>query len=145
MSRNPEFYSAVFGIIKDTDWKILFQKRQNTWFADWMYQFPGWHIEWEEQCIEALIREMEEEIWIKINSKNAKLSHVSHRVRRGIRVYFDIYFEISWFEWIIKNKEPNKCSELIFLDYKKIDNIVGVNKQVLENIEQNINFSELTD
>jgi len=30
MSRLPDFYSAVFAIIRDKNEKILFQKRQNT-------------------------------------------------------------------------------------------------------------------
>lgn len=143
MSRKPEFYAAVFWIIKDENWNILFQKRQNTWFADWFYQLPSWHIEWEETYNEALIREMKEELWIDILEKNIKLVHISHRITKNDRVYFDIFFEITLYNWEITNTEPEKCSELKFLDYKNENLVINYNKLALENIEKWTAFSEV--
>ena len=39
--REPSFYAAVFGIIRDSEGKILFQKRQNTGYRDGAYQLPS--------------------------------------------------------------------------------------------------------
>jgi 8-oxo-dGTP pyrophosphatase MutT (NUDIX family) len=64
--RQWEYYSAVFGIIKNEKWEILFQRRANTGFSDWLLQLPAGHLEWEEFFKEALIREMKEEINIDI-------------------------------------------------------------------------------
>ncbi|MDD5769445.1 MAG: NUDIX domain-containing protein [Candidatus Gracilibacteria bacterium] len=143
MSRKPEFYAAVFGIIKDENGNILFQKRQNTGFADGFYQLPSGHIEGEETYNEALIREMKEELGIDILEKNIKLVHISHRITKNDRVYFDIFFEITLYNGEITNTEPEKCSELKFLDYKNENLVINYNKLALENIEKGTAFSEV--
>ena len=117
--RNWEFYSAVFWIIENEKWEILFQKRQNTWFADWLYQLPSWHIEWEELFKEAFKREMKEEINIDINDDDIDIVHISHRIRKNDRIYFDIYLKVNKYSWELKNNEIEKCSELKFIN---IDN-----------------------
>jgi ADP-ribose pyrophosphatase YjhB (NUDIX family) len=117
--RAGEFYSAVFVIIENEKREILFQKRQNTWFADWLYQLPAGHLEWEELFKEALIRELKEELDIDVLEEDLDLLHIQHRIRKWMRVYFDIYLKVNKISWEIKNNEPEKCSELKFIN---IDN-----------------------
>lgn len=126
MSRLPEFYAATYWIIQNKEWNILFQKRQNTWFQDWCYQIPAGHIEWEESVKEWFIREMKEELDITISEKDCEIVHISHRISKRInnqknRVYFDIYIKVEKYSWNIKNAEPEKCSELIFIDINNIN------------------------
>lgn len=119
--RQANFYSAVFAIIKNDKWEILFQKRQNTGFRDWMYQLPSWHLEWKEIMKESLIRELKEELNIEVNDEDMNILHISHVICPD-RVYFNIYIEIIKYTWELKNLEPEKCSEIVFKDFEKIKN-----------------------
>jgi 8-oxo-dGTP pyrophosphatase MutT (NUDIX family) len=39
--RNPEFYAAVFGIIRNEEGKVLMIKRKNTGYMDGYYGLPA--------------------------------------------------------------------------------------------------------
>ena len=149
--RKPEFYAAVYAIIENEKWEILFMKRQNTWFKDGHFQVPAGHLEWEETVKYWFIREMEEELWIKIEEKDCEIKHISHRVSRQNnwenRVYFDYYIEAKKYFWEIKNTEPEKCSELRFVD---IYNILEEEKylfwydvEIIKKIKNGEYFSEI--
>jgi 8-oxo-dGTP diphosphatase len=117
--RNPDFYSAVFLIIQDISWKLLFQKRSNSWFRDGQYQLPSWHVEWRERIQSAIIREANEELWIIINESAIQIVHVAHTLAWD-RVYFNIYARIEKYAWNIRNCEPHKCSEISFYEFSEI-------------------------
>lgn len=145
--RKPEFYSAVYWIIKNEKGEFLFQRRQNTWFRDWYFQLSSWHVEWEELMKDSLIREIKEEINIDIDEKDIELVHISHRITKNNRVYFDCYFDVKKYSWELKNNEIDKCSEIKFVD---INNIVENEKHlfwydldVIKKIEKWEKFSEL--
>lgn len=140
--RKAEYYAAVYGILRDADGKILFQRRMNTGFNDWVLQLPSGHIEWEESYFEALKREMNEEIWIQFEEKDVILKHILHRINKDNRVYFDVFFEIQNFTGKIQNLEPDKCSELNYFDRNDAD-ITFYNHDVIRLIEQNITLSEI--
>lgn len=142
--RQWEYYSAVFWIIKNKKWEILFQRRANTGFSDWLLQLPSGHLEWEEFFKEALIREMKEEINIDIKEENIELKHISHRIKKEERVYFDIYLSIKNYSWEIHNNEPDKCSELIFIDLNNYNEneMAWFDVNVLKMIQQWEAFSE---
>lgn len=141
--RKPEFYSAVFAIIKNKEWNILFQRRQNTGFRDWLYQLPSWHLEWKETMKFSLIRELQEELNIKAKEEDLEILHISHVICPD-RVYFNIYIEVSKYNWEIKNLEPEKCSELVFKRYEEIKDNQAFKYEVetLENIFKWVKFSE---
>ena len=141
--RKPEFYSAVFWIIKNEKWKILFQKRQNTGFRDWLYQLPSWHLEWRETMKESLIRELEEEINIKAKEEDLEILHISHVICPD-RVYFNIYIKVLKYFWELNNNEIEKCSELVFKSYEEIKDNPDFKYEVetLENIFNWDKFSE---
>lgn len=140
--RSPEHFSAVYWIIRDANWKILFQRRANSWFNDGILQFPSGHIEWEETYFQALLREMKEEINIEFKKSDVKLVHVLHRINTWERVYFDVFFEIQNYTWEIQNLEPDKCSELGFFDANNGD-ITPYNIEILEHIEKWVSLSEI--
>jgi ADP-ribose pyrophosphatase YjhB (NUDIX family) len=147
--RKPEFYSAVYWIIKNEKWEVLFQIRQNTWLRDWFLQLPAWHIEWTELLSEALIRELDEEIGIKVTKDDIKQVHVLHRIKSydDIRVYFDCYFEVNSYTWDIVNLEPEKCSEIKYIDINNIKEEVKkyfwYDLEILKKIENWEYFSEI--
>lgn len=116
----PNFYSAVYAIIKNENWEILFSRRKGN-YKNWFLQLPAWHIEWNETIKQALIREIKEEINLDINENDLKIIHISHRVCED-RVYFDIYIEVMKCTWKLNINEPEKCSELKFINIDNLPN-----------------------
>ena len=117
----PEFYAAAYMIIENELWEFLFMKRTNTGFRDWAFQIPAGHIEWEESMINCAIRESKEELNIDILEENCEVVHISHRasLQENVldrRVYFDVYVKVKKYSWKLKINEPEKCSELKFID-----------------------------
>jgi len=119
MSRLPDFYSAVFAIIRDKNEKILFQKRQNTWFRDWAYQLPSGHLELRETIKQAYVRELKEELGIDVLEEDIEIIHIVH-TDTADRVYFNIYANILRYSWDIKNNEISKCSEIQYFSFDEI-------------------------
>lgn len=113
--RSPHFYSAVYAIIRDTSGKILFMQRQNTGFKDGKYQLPAGHLEPGELVKSALVRELLEELCITVQESDMEVVHVGHRIAPD-REYFDIYIDVQKYTGTITIGEPNKCSDVKFLD-----------------------------
>lgn len=139
--RDWEYYAAVYGIIKNEWWQILCMQRANTWYMDWLYGLPSWHLEWEETLKEWIARELEEEICIEVSENDLELVHISHRVNPGERVYFDSYFLISNYSWEVSNGEPEKCSDIKFLNPDD-SKIVPYLREIFQKIDSDESFSE---
>lgn len=142
--REPIFYWACFAIIVNEKGNILFQKRQNTWFRDWKYQLPAWHMDWKETMKDAMIREAKEELWINILEEDLEIKHICHRIG-PVREYFDIYLEVKNYSLKIINNEPEKCSSLDFIDINNIKEpeLFAFDLNIIKKIEKWIYFSEL--
>ena len=98
-------------------------KRVNTGFRDGEYQVPAWHMDGNETMIDCSIREAKEELDIDI--KDCEVVHISHRISKqekklDNREYFDVYVKVNKYSWEIKINEPEKCSELVFIDIENI-------------------------
>ncbi len=143
--RKPEFYSAVYLIIKDNDWKILFGRRK--WnFKNWYFQIiPAWHLEWEETYFDSAIREAKEELWVNVKKEDLKIIHICHRIMKGEIVYFDIYIKAKKYYWEIKICEKEKCSEIWFFDIENLpdDKFVSYDIDAIKNAYSWDNFSEI--
>jgi 8-oxo-dGTP diphosphatase len=113
--RKPEFFAAVFGIIKNEEWKILTVKRQNTGYMDGYYGLPAWNMEWKEMPRDAMKREILEEIWVHVQNEDLRLINITHRVQDD-RVVVDYYFEVLHYEWIPFNAEPHKSEWIYWID-----------------------------
>lgn len=114
--QEPQFFAAVYGILENKEWKILFLKRKNTGFMDGMYGLPAWHLEWFESLKVWAAREIKEEIWIDVDLDDLELIHNSHRNSWWERIYFDFYYRIHDYSWEISNKEEDKCELLEYLE-----------------------------
>lgn len=141
----PNFYSAVYAVIKNEKWEILFWRRENSWFKDWFLQLPAWHIEWNETMKQACIREIKEEVNLDVLEEDLEIIHISHRVCPD-RVYFDIYLEVKKYSWELKINEPEKCSELKFIDINNLpkDDYVMYDIETIKQAKKWIAFSDIT-
>jgi 8-oxo-dGTP pyrophosphatase MutT (NUDIX family) len=90
--------------------KILLGLRQNTGFADGMFHLPAGHLEPKENIADALIREAQEELGIRLDGKSLRLGLVIHQGVGEGRIGF--FFVADKWSGAVRNNEPHKCSHL---------------------------------
>ena len=142
-----EFYAASYMIIENEYWEVLFMRRANTGFRDWAFQIPAGHIEREESMIDCAIRESKEELDVDILDEDCEVAHISHRVNKWERVYFDVYVKVKKYSWKLKINEPEKCSELKFIDINNIlpeeKDLFSYDLDIIKMIKNWESFSEI--
>lgn len=120
---NPNFYAAVYAIIRNEKGEVLFSQRNNTGFMDGKYQLPAGHMDGNEAMTAAMARELKEEIDIDVSEEDMRVVHISHRTSFGEREYFDIYLEILNYAGAPRINEPEKCSALHYFDIYSVDSL----------------------
>lgn len=115
--------------------EVLLQKRCNTGYMDGMYDMAcSGHLEKGETLAQAVIREANEEIGIKIKTEDLKLLSVLHLYKED---YIHIFFETKRYEGSPEIKEKDKCSDLRWFNINELpENIIANVKKVLENIQK---------
>lgn len=137
-----KFLAAVYLIIKDSEGKILLQRRQGTKLWPGFLALPAGHIDEGENAYEAAIREAKEELSIIITKKDITDAFVVNRRNKSLSPYFDVYFEISSYKGKIKISEPEKCSELKWCDINNLPNdMIDFEIDAIKNRQKNILFS----
>jgi len=131
-------------LLKDNN--ILMIRRYNTGYRDGDYSLPAGHVEDGESAIEALIREIKEEINIDIEKTNIKFVHTVYRQKEDSNIdstRIDFYFEVKEWGGDIKNNEPDKCDDILWFNIDDLPkNIVPVVKQAIENYKKEQYYSE---
>ena len=139
-----KFLAAVYLIIKNKEGKVLLQRRQGTKLWPGFLALPAGHIDEGENAYDALVREAREELSIKISKKDIGDSFVVNRRNKSLMPYFDIYFEINSFEGEIKINEPEKCSELKWVELNNLPNdMVDFEIEAINNWKNNKKFTAI--
>ena len=137
-----KFLAAVYMIIKNEEGKILLQRRQGTKLWPGFLALPAGHIDEGENAIDAVIREAREELNIEISEYDIVDSFVVNRRNKSLKPYFDIYFEIDSYNGEITINEPEKCSELKWVDINNLPyDMIDFEVEALENRQRGITFS----
>lgn len=123
--------------------KILLLKRQNTGFCDGSYSVPAGHVDDREISSKAMLRELKEEVNLSLNKKDLKNVVSMHRVIDK-NPYFSTFFEIKNIDLsTLKNKEPNKCSELKWFDINNLpENMVDYVSKAINAYNKGIYYLE---
>jgi len=133
--------TAVYLFLFKND-KILLMRRLNTGFEDGNYGLPSGHVEDNETLTEALKREMDEEIGIKLNVKKLELVHTMHRRSDDIRL--DFFFTTKKYTGEPKNLEPEKCDDVNWFPTSKLPkNTIGYIKKALSSFRAKKPYSEI--
>ncbi len=127
-------------LIKDK--QILLSRRFNTGYQDGNYSLPAGHVDANESCLEAIIRETREEIGLDLQKENLKFAHVVHRFED--RESIDFFFSCEKWEGEPKNMEENKCDDLYWFPINQLPgNTVSYIRKCIEKYLQKEKYSEL--
>lgn len=135
---------AVYLVLKKKG-NILMMRRAGSGYFDGYYGLPSGHVEARELPVEALLREVLEEIGIKILKKDIDLLHTMYRTKKdetGDRV--DLFFSVSKYKGTPKICETNKCDDIKWFPSNNLPkNIVPSVKDALKYIDNKIDYSEI--
>lgn len=124
---------------------ILLTRRCNTGYQDGNYSVPSGHIEEGELPIDAIQREVSEEIDVRLYPFDLTLVHVSYRPKHddtGSRV--DFFFETFKESWEIRNLEPKKCDSIIWVPLDALpDNMAPITRLAIGLVQEKRSFSSI--
>ncbi len=109
----PEYRLAAQVLLRRGNQTLLL-KRQNTGYEDGNYGLPAGHIEFGETVKSAAIREAKEEIGVDIEESDLEVVGVMHRIKNV--TYVDFFMTCHRWSGEISNREPEKCSELLWTE-----------------------------
>tara|TARA_B110000495_G_C22591410_1_gene354434 strand:+ start:180 stop:596 length:417 start_codon:yes stop_codon:yes gene_type:complete len=117
--------------------KILTTKRPvgKPFFNYW--EFPGGKLEKGESFYDAIIRELEEELGIKVKSEDLSIiDNVSHSYELNSVVVMAVFYIRKW-TGIVKAKEGQQIQWLTAADLSKVKFLEG-SKTILDKINTNL-------
>lgn len=122
--------------------EVLLARRCNTGYEDGKYSVPAGHVERGETFTEALIREVSEEINLKLHPEDIRVAHIMHRKAPGSE-RVDTFFVAEKWEGEVKNMEPNKCDDLSWFPLDQLpENIIPYVRHALDCIRAEEFYSE---
>jgi len=137
-----KFLSSIYLIIKNSEGKILLQRRQGTKLWPGFLALPAGHVDEGEDVYEAAIREAREELSITITKDDIIDTFAVNRKNKSLPPYFDVYFELKSYQGEISINEPEKCSELVWADINDMpEDMIDFEAIAIKNNIKGIKFS----
>jgi len=137
---NQKVTPAIY-LYLEKDGKILLGRRFNTGFEDGKYTLPAGHADHGESLTKSLIREMKEEISLKLRLEDLKFVHLIHKTADEER--FDIFFKASKWEGKLQNLEPDECDDLSWFPVDKLPkNTIAYISHAIDYIKKRMTYSE---
>lgn len=131
------------GLILINDNKVLLMRRCNTGYMDGMYALVSGHVEARENLKQAIIRETNEEIGIRIDLN--KVDYVT-MIRDGNdnEDYINFFLVTNEYSGVPSICEPNKCDDLKWFDLDNLpDNMIPADRRALNNYFDKKYFDEI--
>lgn len=125
--------------------KVLLQRRQNTGFADGMWDFScSGHVEYGESMSQTAVREAREELGLTISTESISFITLVHK-RENERdlTYYNAYFVCYKFEGEPHICERDKCSELKWFDIDDLpDDLIDDRKKAVQAFKNGVHYFE---
>lgn len=104
------------GVIIKKEGKVLFGKRKSS-HGEGYWAFPGGHLDFGENIFDCALREIEEEVGIKV--KNLKeFDFTNDFFEKENKHYITIFISADYESGEVELKEPNKCDGWEWFDLK---------------------------
>ena len=109
--------AAVYGVLID-EGRMLLIRRAGTRYRDGQLSVPAGHLDGGEDAVSGMRRELREEVCIEADREACRLAVVMHRApeSEGDSEYVDLFFTIGRWSGSPTIGEPDKCSELVWVD-----------------------------
>lgn len=107
--------TAVYGVLLD-DRGVLLMRRAGSGYRDGQLGLPSGHLEGGEDALSGLIRELREELGVRVKRTACQLGLVMHRSPESAEdsEYMDLFFLVETWSGKPSVVEPDKCSELVW-------------------------------
>lgn len=124
--------------------EILLQKRQNTGYADGMWDCgAAGHVEMGETMRAAMVREAAEELGITLSPADVRFATLTHKASPDGTAYVNAFFCAECGEEEPHIGEPEKCAELRWFQLGALpENLLEDRRAALENFRRGIPYSE---
>jgi ADP-ribose pyrophosphatase YjhB (NUDIX family) len=139
-SENKKFVGV--GCIFIQDEKVLTVLRTKTGRNDNLYGLIGGLVEPHEPVKQAAIREIYEEVGVKVNPEDLELIHVMSSIENDVEV-IGCYFLVKKWEGEPFNKASDKHERIEWISlYNLPQNMIARNKQAVEHMLKKFTYSE---
>lgn len=116
--------------------KVLLSRRFNTGWMDGKYSLIAGHLDGEETCFDAMIRETKEEADITIAKKDLIPLTVIHRYSEPNDEYIDFFFIVKKWKGEPKIMEKDKCDDMSWFPADKLPvNTLPYVKKIVKNMK----------
>lgn len=134
---------AVHLLLRDES-RTLFLRRANTGYEDGRLSLPAGHVEAGESALAALSREAKEELGIDVDPSDTTFVLVQHkRDPADGEERVDLFFALRRGAHQPLNREPRKCSELVWADtaVPPADSIAYI-RNAIQAINKGVKYAE---
>ena len=133
---------AVYALfVKENE--VLLMRRYNTGYQDGFYGLPAGHLDGNESAKHAMIREINEEVGVKIKENSLKFALIMHRNCIDYE-YIDLFFIVNKWEGNFVIMEPNKCDEFKWFPINNLpENTIEYIKDAVKCYLNKQNYCEL--
>jgi 8-oxo-dGTP diphosphatase len=116
--RSPERFKAavaVYALLRRDD-AVLLIRRSGSGFHDGELSLPAGHVDEGEDALSAVVRELGEELLIRVEPESCALALTGHSApeRPGDDAYVDLFFAVEQWSGEPVIGEPDKTSELVW-------------------------------
>lgn len=131
-------------LLLECDGKWFVGRRKNTGYCDECLNMPAGHIDPDETPREAAVREAREEVGIEVSIEDINFVHIQYnRNAKGVHDRTHYYFKIECCDQEPENKEPEKCSEVMWIPAgERLSEFVPFMREALEAMLQGNQYSE---
>lgn len=130
-------------LILEKNQTYLFGLRQNTGYYDEHWGLIAGHVEKNESATSAMIREVDEEIGLKLTPDDLYVIAVIHRLSID-RENVEFFFKATYKGQNFINKEPAKCQDLRFFALDNLPaNTIPFQKQAIKEALNGVHYLEL--
>jgi mutator protein MutT len=121
--------------------EIFLARRQGTAYMPGKYSLPAGHEEANERMMDCLVREVKEEVGIRIDPIHPRLVHVMHRNELDVRM--DLFFLVTQWKGVPKICEPHKCDAIGWFPFHHLpETTVPYIKAAIEAWQKGILYQE---